>query len=1068
MAEIYASLRAFARDEGGARSDENLLAFLRGEGAPLRHALSIKLANGPDRAWRTITGFLRGRIDQLEVRPARQKLSIQERDKQYRFALYTCFNVFREVREGTLDDRRAWLAKHPDRRLKIAVTACQKDLDHACKQIAEWLGARDISTEPKQAAAESKEVSRARAPETTQSKPTHPTREFAYEATPGLIARTSYVDQIRNLAILGQPVFLWGEAGTGKSTLALETARAVSLGSPIALLRASDPKVLEDDVLDALLIEGIELAGLSGGAYRAKLRNVLKGSVSFGCVVVDGLEDHAELGSLLPDRPSAPVLVTTRTRPRQEHTKELQITSFTDAESHAFIAQRLRDDKIRHRDALIQVLGGRPLALDHVTRYLAESNTLSLPEVVQALTEHVSSNLDLMALGCGESESIPRLYELVVEALSREPAALDALDLFLGHTGLSGMVDSSYLEFMAKMLHPDPSQQVRYAAGQLVLKRYGLVRQEGELLVIHPLTWAVLRELRGEAPTRIERRLIELFLAEKVAQHTTVEDRGWVHARLRQIEAAAGRDLLPGWKRLLVIDRMTWLAIFEPPSDSGSQQELMLRFEIVPSGIYVLDYTMGVKRPASEEEVVHFLFAMRLFNVAMDAMTLQVTETRLKGANINLLPSFFGVCDNSLLIELAHHDETVTGDRRAYHLAVVDRSHGLDDPKSDEAWDSLWAIYRGFKRSELLKNLDSIRFAELVTLVRWLIDDGYNLYALRVLSEYARLYPPASGYENSEIMLLAAQASLQIGDMTNVAEYGKNSNMHAWAERDTRYRMIGLIRAYSFTLKARLLRGAQPSQIAAIQARLQHIWTERPIEFLNDATEARYFHAMSKAYCARVLACRFGGMTDDGLENVDEKRILASARVGLEKALVTAITGFRSRAEREEIRYDRDLCKWLAGEITTEALAGTFEDVEVYPGRRDPLTTVSWHGGIRPRDVFHLESYSRRMLLVYKTMLWEGPDSHSGLDFSDLYCCEKLSDTFATFLSSYWYAETLSVLCVLAAYLCLPVEKYASAAKESYEYIGRSDRWERLVELLAADVGDRVDFAKKFSYFLTW
>lgn len=148
VAEVYASLRALARDEGARRPDEALLAFLHGDGSALRRALRIDLANGPTNARRTMRGYLLGSVDQLEVRPARQDLKVEQREEQYRYAVNVCFNVSsRGPESGTLTERRNWLNDPARKELKIAQSVCQDDFDHACKQIAERLAVAAVDSE---------------------------------------------------------------------------------------------------------------------------------------------------------------------------------------------------------------------------------------------------------------------------------------------------------------------------------------------------------------------------------------------------------------------------------------------------------------------------------------------------------------------------------------------------------------------------------------------------------------------------------------------------------------------------------------------------------------------------------------------------------------------------------------------------------------------------------------------------------------------------------------------------------------------------------------------------------
>ena len=70
--------------------------------------------------------------------------------------------------------------------------------------------------------------------------------------------------------------------------------------------------------------------------------------------------------------------------------------------------------------------------------------------------------------------------------------------------------------------------------------------------------------------------------------------------------------------------------------------------------------------------------------------------------------------------------------------------------------------------------------------------------------------------------------------------------------------------------------------------------------------------------------------------------------------------------------------------------------------------------------------------------------------------------------SAYWYAECLAVACAVGAQWGYPYQQALRTLRETYENLGRLDRWEYL--RLALDVlPDSYDeFAKHLAYLLTW
>lgn len=141
--ELRRCLKSLCAEEGIQRP--NLLKLLEGELAELQRIWDIDLSKGLKTTCRTLENNIYAHIWQLAPRPARQKITLEQRQNQYRHAVAVSFNipVNRKARLETvkLQDRRIWLANKDRGPLNIAIKTSQRDLDDAINQIAERLAA---------------------------------------------------------------------------------------------------------------------------------------------------------------------------------------------------------------------------------------------------------------------------------------------------------------------------------------------------------------------------------------------------------------------------------------------------------------------------------------------------------------------------------------------------------------------------------------------------------------------------------------------------------------------------------------------------------------------------------------------------------------------------------------------------------------------------------------------------------------------------------------------------------------------------------------------------------------
>lgn len=438
-------------------------------------------------------------------------------------------------------------------------------------------------------------------------------------AEPTLIDRPIYTDAIRSHVDAGKLlVCLWGEPGTGKTILAGQAAKELGPRGPVVNLRAGDPDVLRDDIVDALITAGLQPTDWSDSYCRAMLRRTLAEQPQCSAVVVDNIDEEALIWQLVPTQPQVPILITMRTKPQSPDLATVELDDFSEAQACSFIRSHLSNAEDTEVLALARVLGCRPLALDHAVRFLQQTSTVTPRGLVSTLTTSVTDGLNLVANPADKARNLVRLYKIILASVIEDDPVRHLLDSFLAVAGKSGMEDRDLLSAFMQSDAGGSADLVRFGSGFRALELHGLLREaphpgnrHSTLLIIHPLTYEILRDLRTPVPFQIEYAYLEFLASDEVGQlRDETFTSGTANAWLRkQILTIASRLNLPyGWKTLQVIDALTWVAVREELEgiDTDSQEiitaEYIVRYELHPQGMYKLDYRTGRREALEGEE----------------------------------------------------------------------------------------------------------------------------------------------------------------------------------------------------------------------------------------------------------------------------------------------------------------------------------------------------------------------------------------------------------------------------------------------------------------------------------
>lgn len=442
------------------------------------------------------------------------------------------------------------------------------------------------------------------------------------QAESTLVDRPECIDRLRSLIDAGHKVIcLWGEPGTGKSTLARQLIQRLGVDDSALFVRCApmitavtpETAMFRRDLESALLAEGIDPAELPAASWLSRLCEQLASEPRSSLVVLDNIETDDLIAQVADDQPKIPVILTTRQRPHHEAIACEELGDFTEPQACAFIKRHLPDATDDEVVALARVLGCRPLALEHAVLFVKESPDVSAQEVVYGLATEVTGTLSLVTLVKDVQRNLTRLYGLIVASLQHHDDTMAVLDSFLAVIGGTGIGARERLYLFMQSPAGGSRDRLHFRSGLRELVRRGLVREQQHLarrtlgdgsseerstaeLVMHALTYSILRDLRDAAPLAIESRYWDFVRSGGHQALPENEANEVEHAYLllaQWMRQAASEGLPPGWASFCCIDRSTWLALMEPDGDDNTAGTYIVRYATRPDGMYKLDYRTG-------------------------------------------------------------------------------------------------------------------------------------------------------------------------------------------------------------------------------------------------------------------------------------------------------------------------------------------------------------------------------------------------------------------------------------------------------------------------------------------
>ncbi|MBW8484528.1 tetratricopeptide repeat protein [Actinomadura parmotrematis] len=370
-------------------------------------------------------------------------------------------------------------------------------------------------------------------------------------------------------------LWLWGEAGTGKTVLARQIADRVRGPRPAAQIRLGNSRVTESDVLAALAHGDADASSWSAAACRRHLRGMLADGRALGAVIMDGAGDPDRVREIVPPDPRVPVVVTARTHPPAPFAG-MRVGAYGPAETAAAIGALLPGLPAGDRDRIAAAVAHHPLVLDRVCRYLAADPGRTVPDVVAALSADTSGTLDALDALSGAAERLSVIHRRTLEELRADaPDAVRVLAALVWTAG-EGTVPKDLADDFLRHLFPGPAGALTVAAAEAVLSRWALVAVEADAFVMHPLTARILQRLLAGSCQEV---LTAFFAFLRAAADVP----GRRPARLIGRELAMFDGTFgDSWGRAgswLALDEKVWLA------ERRTGPPRIERYEVLPDGI---------------------------------------------------------------------------------------------------------------------------------------------------------------------------------------------------------------------------------------------------------------------------------------------------------------------------------------------------------------------------------------------------------------------------------------------------------------------------------------------------
>lgn len=296
-----------------------------------------------------------------------------------------------------------------------------------------------------------------------------------------------------------QKATVHGLGGIGKSELASEYAYRFHTDYDAgAWLRAEAPATLAADF--AALAHALDLPEKDQpeqAVVIAAVRAWCEGHDRW-LLIFDNAEAPADLEYFLP-RGGGHVVITSRNPAWGKVAEALPVDLWPRAQSISFLMQRTESTDAQAADTIADALGDLPLALEQAAAYCEETG-ITLAGYAGLLEQ--GHGAKLRATGGEPERSVALVWDLSLQRIAKKkPAAAQLLDLcaFFAPERIPLDVIRDGRDLLPEPLAAACADPIAFDQTVAALRRFSLVRRDGDTLAIHRLVQAVTRDRMGEA-----------------------------------------------------------------------------------------------------------------------------------------------------------------------------------------------------------------------------------------------------------------------------------------------------------------------------------------------------------------------------------------------------------------------------------------------------------------------------------------------------------------------------------------------------------------------------------------
>jgi len=332
-----------------------------------------------------------------------------------------------------------------------------------------------------------------------------PTWNVPHNRNPNFTGREEHLASLKTALGSGKPAALTqaihGLGGVGKTQLALEYAyRSAAEYDIVWWVRSEEPATLAADY--ASLAKALDLPEKEAadqlliiGAVKQWLEQNPK-----WLLVFDNAKDRADVLNYIPRGETGHVLITSRNANWRGIVTPLDVKVLVRKESVDFLLKRTGYTDREIADALSNVLGDLPLALEQAGAYM-EAKGRTLSDYLNMFNVYKSELLDRAAPSTDYPDTVATTWNIAfdeVKQISSPVADLLNLCAFLAPDDIPVELLSSGVQYLPQSLAAVATDPLAFDDAVDPLRRYSLVEVTAESISVHRLVQAVTRDRLDE------------------------------------------------------------------------------------------------------------------------------------------------------------------------------------------------------------------------------------------------------------------------------------------------------------------------------------------------------------------------------------------------------------------------------------------------------------------------------------------------------------------------------------------------------------------------------------------